>query len=59
MIFQHQWKPCAFIVVHTETTPLIITHCCSNDSISNIIFITLINAIDLTYFYEWALSPSI
>ena len=36
---------------------LIITHC-SHDLISNIDFITLINALDLAHCAEWALFPS-
>ena len=37
---------------------LIITHC-SNDSISNIDFITLINALDLAHCAAWELLPSV
>ena len=38
---------------------LIITYCCSNESISNFSFRTLINTLDLVHCAAWALSPSI
>ena len=39
--------------------PLIMTHCCSNDSISRIESITLVNAHDVIYYAARALFPSI
>ena len=39
--------------------PLIITHCCSNDSISIIKSINLVNTIDLYHCTEWSVLPSI
>ena len=39
--------------------PLIITHCGSNESISNTTFRTLIDALDLLHCTSWAPTPSI
>ena len=39
--------------------PLIITHCCLNELISNISFVTLINSLDLAHFSAWVIFPSI
>ena len=39
--------------------PLIITHFCSNKSISNIAFRTFINALDLSHCAAWEIFPSI
>ena len=48
-----------FSVVWTGTTPLIITHCCSDESISNIDSGTLINALGLSHCAAWTIPLSI
>ena len=58
IIGQPLWQPWVFIFYDCNN-PLIITHCCSNESKSNISLRTLINDIHLAHCAAWALSPSI
>ena len=48
-----------FISCSVCSNPLIIKYYCSNESKSNITFITLINALDIAHFVSWEIFPSI
>ena len=58
IIGQTQWRP-YFFSCSDCNNPLIITHCCSNKSISNIDFRTLINALDLAHCAARKVLPSV